>query len=201
MPRKRQEKPDDQGPSPQEILLKALNHPVRMRALTILSEKSASPKELAEQLEVPLGIASYHVRVLDHLGLIEIVEEDTLPGTVAHFYRAVKRPPIDQSSWEKVNPSIRSALSSDILECLISDATASLAAGVLDQRQERQVTRTPLLLDEEGWRNVSRIQAEAVDDILKEQTAAAGRLATSDAEAIHAILGILLFEIRKKAEE
>jgi hypothetical protein len=40
---KRKRKPDS---SPQEVLVKALNHPVRVKALTILTEKIASPKEI-----------------------------------------------------------------------------------------------------------------------------------------------------------
>jgi len=75
--------------APAEALLKALNHPVRAQALTILTHRIASPREIADQLEQPIGIVSYHVRVLAELGLAEIVEEQPVRGAVEHFFEAV----------------------------------------------------------------------------------------------------------------
>jgi DNA-binding transcriptional ArsR family regulator len=181
--------------SPQEVLVKALNHPVRVKALTILTEKIASPKEISAQIDTPLSNVSYHVRVLDELGLVEIVEEESVRGSVAHFYKAVERPLIDNPDWEKLSPKVRSAFSGYVIETLMTDAAASLAAGVFDQRDDRHLSRTPLVLDEKGWRKISEIQAKALDQILKEQAAAAQRLGKSKAPAIQAIAGMTCFEV------
>jgi DNA-binding transcriptional ArsR family regulator len=180
--------------SPQEVLVKALNHPVRVKALTILTERTASPKEIAAEIEVPLSNVSYHVRVLDELGLVEIREEESVRGSVAHFYRAVERPLIHNPDWEKLSPKVRSAFSSYVIETLMSDAASSLQAGLFDARDDRHLTRTPLLLDERGWRKVTSIQIKALDGILKEATAAASRLDRSGKEGIHVIAGLLCFE-------
>lgn len=180
--------------SPQEVLVKALNHPVRVRALTILTEKIASPKEISAQIDAPLSNVSYHVRVLDELGLVEIVEEESVRGSVAHFYKAVERPLIDNPDWEKLSPKVRSAFSGYVIETLMSDAATSLAAGVFDRRDDRHLSRTPLQLDERGWRRISEIQAKALGQILKEQAAATERLGKSGAAAIQAIAGMTCFE-------
>lgn len=180
--------------SPQEVLVKALNHPVRVKALTILTERTASPKEIAAEIETPLSNVSYHVRVLDELGLVEIREEESVRGSVAHFYRAVERPLIHNPDWEKLSPRVRSAFSSYVIETLMSDAASSLQAGLFDRRDDRHLTRTPLVLDERGWRKVTAIQIKALEGILKEQTAAASRLSSSDKEGIHVIAGLLCFE-------
>jgi DNA-binding transcriptional ArsR family regulator len=182
------------GQTPQEVLVKALNHPVRVKALTILTERVASPKEISEEIEMPLSNVSYHVRVLDELGLVEILEEESVRGSVAHFYKAVERPLIDNPDWEKLDPKVRSAFSGYVIETLMSDAANSLAAGIFDRRDDRHLSRTPLLLDERGWRRIVRIQKKALDDILKEQAAVAGRMSKSRTEGIHAIAGIALFE-------
>lgn len=182
------------GKTPQEVLVKALNHPVRVKALTILTERIASPKEISELIEIPLSNVSYHVRVLDELGLIEIMEEESVRGSVAHFYKAVERPLIDNPDWEKLDPRVRSAFSGYVIETLTSDAAGSLAAGVFDERNDRHLTRTPLLLDERGWAKVASIQLKALDQILKEQAAAAARIGDGN-QAIHAIAGIMLFEV------
>jgi DNA-binding transcriptional ArsR family regulator len=183
------------GKSPQEVLVKALNHPVRVKALTILTERTASPKEISEQIEAPLSNVSYHVRVLDELGLIEIREEESVRGSVAHFYKAVERPLIDNPDWEKLDSNVRSAFSGYVIETLMGDAAGSLAAGVFDRRDDRHLSRTPVLLDLRAWRKVSAIQAKALDQILKEQAAAAARLGASGEEGIAAIVGMVLFEV------
>jgi DNA-binding transcriptional ArsR family regulator len=190
---KRKRKPDG---SPQEVLVKALNHPVRVKALTILTEKIASPKEISDQIEMPLSNVSYHVRVLDELGLVEIVEEESVRGSVAHFYKAVERPLIDNPDWEKLSPRVRSAFSGYVIETLMTDAASSLAAGVFDQRDDRHLSRTPLVIDERAWRRISEIQTKALEQILKEQVAATARLSKSKkAEAILAIAGMICFEV------
>jgi DNA-binding transcriptional ArsR family regulator len=189
---KRKRKP---AGSPQQVLVKALNHPVRVMALTILTEKIASPKEISEQIEMPLSNVSYHVRVLDELGLVEIVEEESVRGSVAHFYKAMERPLIDNPDWEKLSPKVRSAFSGYVIETLMSDAAGSLAAGVFDQRQDRHLSRTPLQLDARAWRKISQIQARALMQIIKEQAAAAARLDKSGGKPIHAIAGMACFEV------
>src|SRR3954447_770956 len=165
--------------SPQEVLLKALSHPIRVKALTILTERIASPKEIAREIDASLGNVSYHVRVLDELGLIEILEEESVRGAVAHFYKAVQRPMIDNPDWEKLAPTVRNAFSGYVIETLLSDAANSLAAGVFDRRDDRHLSRSPLRLDLRGWRRVSAIQAKALSQILKEEEAAAARLSAS----------------------
>jgi DNA-binding transcriptional ArsR family regulator len=180
--------------SPQEVLVKALNHPVRVKALTILTERTASPKEIAAEIDAPLSNVSYHVRVLDELGLVEIREEESVRGSVAHFYSAVERPLIHNPDWEKLSPRVRSAFSSYVIETLMSDAASSLEAGLFDRRDDRHLTRTPLVLDERGWRKVTAIQLKALDGILKEQSAAASRLSSSGQEGINVVAALLCFE-------
>jgi len=183
------------GKTPQEVLVKALNHPIRVKALTILTERIASPKEISDVLEAPLSNVSYHVRVLDELGLIEIMEEESVRGSVAHFYKAVERPLIDNPDWEQLDPKVRSAFSGYVIETLMSDAAKSLAAGIFDRREDRHLSRTPLLLDERGWRRIVAIQAKALDDILKVQGDAAARMNGSKEEGIHVITGMVCFEL------
>src|SRR5436309_4444609 len=56
-------------------VVKALAHPVRVRILSALERRQASPNELDAELGVPLGTVSYHVRRLADVGLIKLVEE------------------------------------------------------------------------------------------------------------------------------
>jgi DNA-binding transcriptional ArsR family regulator len=181
------------GKSAQEVLVQALSHPVRAKALTILSDRIASPKEISDEIDAPLSNVSYHVRVLDELGLVEIMEEESVRGSVAHFYKAVERPLIDNPDWEKLDPKVRTAFSGYIIETLMSDAARSLQAGLFDRRHDRHLSRTPLMLDEKGWRKVIAVQGKALDQILKEQAAAAARMGSTEG-AIQVVAGMFCFE-------
>lgn len=61
-----------------KTLAKALSHPVRAAALTILNARVASPTEIATELELPLGNVSYHINELEKYGCVELVAPDQI---------------------------------------------------------------------------------------------------------------------------
>jgi DNA-binding transcriptional ArsR family regulator len=65
--------------------LTGFGHPIRIRALVLL-EHEQTPKDLHVILGEPLGVVSYHVRMLRQYGLV--IESRTEPrrGAVAHYY-------------------------------------------------------------------------------------------------------------------
>jgi DNA-binding transcriptional ArsR family regulator len=72
-------------------LAKALSHSLRAEALQLIAEGVASPKSVAEKLDVDLPTLAYHVRVLRRLGCIELVETKKRRGAVEHIYRVAAR--------------------------------------------------------------------------------------------------------------
>jgi len=69
-------------------LLEALRHQLRREILrTMFGRPRISPSEIAEILRKPLSGIGYHVRVLANRGVIELVEEVQMRGTMQHFYR------------------------------------------------------------------------------------------------------------------
>ena len=72
-----------------EALLRAISHPLRHRLLGMLDGRTASPNQLARELDLPLGRVSYHIRLLADLGAIELVRTEPRRGALEHFYRAV----------------------------------------------------------------------------------------------------------------
>ena len=72
-----------------EALLRAISHPLRHRLLGMLDGRTASPNMLARELGLPLGRVSYHIRLLNDLGAIELVRTEPRRGALEHFYRAV----------------------------------------------------------------------------------------------------------------
>jgi DNA-binding transcriptional ArsR family regulator len=66
--------------------LTGFGHPMRVRAL-VLFEFESSPGALAEALDAPLGVVSYHVRMLRDYGLVELTRTEPRRGALQHFYR------------------------------------------------------------------------------------------------------------------
>src|SRR3954452_25579148 len=151
------------GRPAQAQLVKGLNHPLRVECLTLLAERVASPRELAEALDEDLSNVSYHVRVLSELGLIELVSEEPVRGAVAHFYKAVERPLISAAESEQMPAEVQKAFSAYNWDLLIDDATEAIEKGSFHSRSDWHLTRTPLLLDSEGFARLSK----AMDDLLE----------------------------------
>src|SRR5262245_10525011 len=124
-------------------IVRAIAHPLRHRLLVALNERTASPKELADELGEPLGNVSYHVRILAQLGCIELVSTAQRRGAIEHHYRAVMRPYFDDADWARLPVSTRRALFDQQLDKLWSHATAAAASGGFDHPQAH-VSWTPL---------------------------------------------------------
>jgi DNA-binding transcriptional ArsR family regulator len=176
-----------------EKLVKGLSHPVRTKCLTILAERVASPRELSDLLDHDLSNVSYHVRVLVELGLVELVNEESVRGAVAHYYKAVERPLLSNAEWEQMSPGVRKAFSAYNWDVLLSNATEAIEKGTFDNRPDRHLTRTPLLLDSEGFARLSGLMDELLEAIFSEQAASAERMNKSGEEGIHAVAATALF--------
>jgi DNA-binding transcriptional ArsR family regulator len=189
-----------QRKSVDETLVKVVAHPLRVQALSVLTERPASPKELAAELDAPVGNVSYHVRELEAVGLIELVDEQKRRGAVEHFYRAITRPMLSADEWQKLSLEDRQRFSAWIIQLLLADATQALAAGTFDARSDRYLSRTPLLVDVEGWRELVEIHATALKATLEVQAASVERLTRADGEeeGIPTIAALTFFEMPPK---
>jgi DNA-binding transcriptional ArsR family regulator len=67
---------------------RALGHPIRVAVLRELNTiEVASPRLLAERLDLPLGRVAYHVRTLRGWQLLELTGTTPRRGALEHHYR------------------------------------------------------------------------------------------------------------------
>src|SRR3954451_748474 len=97
-------------------IAKALAHPLRARILQRLGERVASPGELAVELDAPLGVVSYHVRMLRDYECIELVRTEPVRGALQHFYTATARPNFDDAQWRTLPKSLRIELMGETIQ-------------------------------------------------------------------------------------
>lgn len=183
-----------------QTLAKVVAHPLRIEALSILLERAASPKELGAALNTPVGNISYHVRELERIGMIELVEEKARRGAVEHFYRAIRRPLLSTGEWEELSPPEREVISAWMMKLMMADAVKALRAGTFDARADRHLSRTEMLVDERGWKELVEIQEGALRSVLEVQARCLERLAEADdAEAINTVTGLSCFELPRRS--
>jgi DNA-binding transcriptional ArsR family regulator len=175
-------------------LAKALSHPMRGRILSILNERVASPNEIAELIDERLPNVSYHVRALQSLGCIELVSTAQRRGAIEHYYRALVRPLFSDRDWKRLPPSTRQAISDVGLQLIWSDTSDAMTSGTFESRADRHLSRTPLVLDEQGWSEVNALLQDThhrVEDIAGKS---AKRIAKSKEEEIPTRLVMMHFE-------
>jgi DNA-binding transcriptional ArsR family regulator len=175
--------------------VKAMSHPLRVRILAMLDERKASPNQLAGWLGASLGTVAYHVRTLEQLGLIELVDETRVRGAVEHHSRARARPNVTAEGWAQAPPIAKQAAVGSSLDVIGEYARASAAAGGFD-RDEAQLRRTLLKLDARGFAQLSKACDKLLEQAEKIEAAAAERIAKDPhaEDIVEAGLGVLLFD-------
>lgn len=178
----------------QDVLMKALSHPLRVRLLTILSQRVACPRAIAEELGLEIAAVSYHCRQLEKAGLVEIVHEEPVRGSIRHDYRAVMRPFLDDAEWAALPTETREAISAYGLGEIFQEVAAAMSSGSFDARTDRHLSRTALRLDEAGWQRVAEIQNVALQEILDEQVSAVQRMTESGERPVAAVAAMFCFQ-------
>ncbi len=173
--------------------VKALAHPLRIRLLTLLGERDASPVQLAEQVDATLGTVAYHVRTLERLGLIEMVATHQRRGATEHVYAAREHPRFSDSAWSATSPMAKHVMIASILAQLGQYVTQSAAAGGFD-RGDAHFTRTALKLDEEGWKEMAAMTKTWLEQVSDIEARSKKRIKRTGEQVFDAGLVILFFE-------
>ncbi len=176
-------------------LMKALAHPLRQRILIELTERVASPSELAEEIGEPLGNVSYHVRMLVDLDCIELVSTTPRRGALEHHYRATVPAVFDNDTWASMPVASRRGMVADALNGFWADVTEAAQAGNFDEK-DMHISRHLFDLDEQGHREVVETLLEVIERLQKIKTESGERLATAgpDVPRIKSIASIFHFK-------
>lgn len=175
-------------------LVRALGHPLRVKILEVVQLRKASPSELTELLQAPLGNVAYHVRVLEKCGCIEQVATARRRGAVEHYFRARPRSYIGHQDWRKVPKSIRDAVTGASLGTFFDKAADALEAGTMDARDDTTLNWMPMAVDAAGWEEVTAVfeavtnRLEAIHELCRR------RMAQNDEEATALVVGMAAFE-------
>lgn len=154
-------------------LAKAMAHSTRVYAMGILSARQASPREIAEELDEATKNVAYHFGVLEDLDCIELVATKPARGgrVVEHFYRATRRPYFDATAWEALDDDKKWGVVMPILRLMSKELNESLSIGTFMDPDDNHVSRTPMVVDQEGYEKSKAILEQAVSELIAEQEA------------------------------
>jgi DNA-binding transcriptional ArsR family regulator len=153
------------GETSEARIAKALAHPLRARILQRLGERVASPGDLALELGAPLGVVSYHVRMLRDYACVELVRTEPVRGALQHFYRATARPNLDEAQWRTLPTTLRGELIGETIQGIVGDLAEAADAGRLED-PDVVLKRTLLELDARGYRKLNKLLAKTLDQAL-----------------------------------
>ncbi len=174
--------------------VRALGHPLRVRILAILEERTASAVEISRMLHADIGVVAYHVRKLHQLGLIELEKETRVRGAIQRHYRAYERPRISTEAWRDAPPVAKQALIDATLQQIYDYGRASNAAGGFD-RADAHITRSPLRLDRAGWERLATSLMRVLEDVAEIEQDVRDREAKGEAGELEDVgLVMMLFQ-------
>jgi len=158
-------------------LIKAVGHATRVHILTVLNERSASPKELATELDRSVRHVCYHLERLEALECVELVETKEVWGgrTSQNFYRALKRPWFNREAWKQIDTEDKPGITSSILANINEDIAIAIKAGTLDG-PTNHISRTPMVVDEESYEELLVLLNSTLEGVLAIQELASNRL-------------------------
>lgn len=179
--------------SPQ--LVAAMSHPTRVHTMSILLERTASPRQVAEEIGERLNNVTYHLSQLRKLGCVELVRTERVRGgrVVEHFYRATERLYINKAAWQTLGEKAHFNLAAITLRMISQDITNSMAAGTFFAGGHTHLTRSPMIVDEEGWREITGVIEGALEELFQVEARVAKRTADGSPADIHAKVDLMQF--------
>lgn len=176
-------------------LATAMSHPTRVHAMKVLFERSASPKEIAAELNQPVNNVTYHVNQLLELGCVELVEVVPAHGgrVVEHFYRATRRAYFDSAAWDQFGDKEKMDVTAAIMRLISEDIADAMSKGTFCDPDDNHLSRSPMVVDQEGWDEVNSLLDGVLEKLLAIQENCVNRRRSNDDEDLHIKVEIIHF--------
>lgn len=179
--------------SPQ--LAQASAHPIRVKLMAALTMRTASPRELAKELDEKLNLVSYHLNQLETLGCVELVKVVGAAGgrVGEHIYRGVRRPYMSIEAWNGLTDLAKHGWVMTTMRLITEDVEKAMNHGTFLDPDDNHLTRSPMVVDVKGWAETLEVLDRTVEDLIEIEGRAAVRLKGSTEGEIFQKVEILHF--------
>jgi hypothetical protein len=145
---------------------------------------------------------SYHVRALLNLKLIKLVKKTPRRGAIEHHYEATGAAArVPDVEWEKMPSIAKQAVVGAVLDETNQSVAEAAAVGGFD-KNEAHITRTKLVLDDKGFKDLSQVVGKVLERAERIQEQSKKRLNAADHAGEHGVaLALMLFETMPPVEQ
>lgn len=179
-------------------LAKVFGDPVNVRIVNEVDDLALSPSELSERIDgLPVWQIDRKCKQLEKYGWVGRVDERTggaRRGAREVFYRAT-RPPADIDLWPEPARAASADQGGKIFSHFYQHVIDSFTTGVLDERPDRHLTWSALLLDDPGWKQVIGLLGVAENRLTEIRRRASQRLTSSGQSGFGTTCFLAGFEI------
>lgn len=181
-------------------LVRALLNPMRIRILDAVAESPASTRQLADRLGEGLSVVSYHVGVLRETGCVQPVQaEQENPGDELTYELTPPATPTRRLPPRQATPSVLGHPSAAALRTIVKRGTDGLETGTLSGGPGDHLSCVSIVLDQQGWQEVSAAIGSALDRVSVAHEESTKRLSDTDEEGISATVAVASFESPRAA--
>jgi predicted transcriptional regulator len=177
-----------------EAVAYAVGHRIRIDALAILNEGTASPNEIATIIGEGVSKVGHHVKELFDSGCIESAGTEQRRGATEHFYRAVARPPISEEEARRLPAETKREFAALILQAIMAEGLAALRAGKMDSDEDIWMGWRSINLDEQGRREVTEEMAASYARVEDIEAKSADRLLETEGPGTSTVVATMSFE-------
>ena len=174
--------------------IEAMQRPLRREIWKVLSDRAiASPPEIADEQDERTDLDSHHNKRLVKLGFAELTEERKVRGAIAHYYRAIERPLIEDDDWNRLleeNPMLAEHLIGRLVQSQLEDYEKSLRAGVLGSDDEWYIGRFPAVVDPQGLKEALDLGDRVEEELADIARRSAERRSGSGEDAINIVASV-----------
>jgi AcrR family transcriptional regulator len=169
--------------------------------LDIVSQRlGVSAEEISRQSEISEDAAAHYLEELETAGLIGVIDEREINGQVKRFYGTDLRR-LAGNDWGSMEPPERRRISEQVGHLIKGEWDEAVELGSFDGRLDRHMSRLPLLVDEQGWRELLEVSDRALDASAEVRRQSAERLEKSKEKGLDGRMVQLLFEMPKRDQE
>jgi DNA-binding transcriptional ArsR family regulator len=178
-------------------LVRALVNPTRIRILDAIAEGAATPSQLAETLDERVSIVRYHVTVLRSTGCIRQVETEQAGPAAERAYQLA--PEATPTRHMAPGRRLRSGFGhppAAVVRSIVERGMRNPGTDIFGNGKD-QLSCASIVVDAQGWQEISATIARAVDRISTVHEKSAQRLSDSGEEGISATIAVASFESRR----
>jgi DNA-binding transcriptional ArsR family regulator len=183
-------------------LAAATAHPTRVHILSVLNGRRGTAKQIASELNVDPRHVTHHMKVLVDLDCVELVAVNPVGrgAAVQYEYTATRRPVIDDEAWEQMDDRTKRSISTTLMRLISSEVDDGMETGTFFDPDDNHISRTPMCVDMQGWREVNSLLDETSEKLLRIQERSQARCSADDAESLLTRVMIVHFRYPRRGE-